>query len=219
MPRKSAMPGKSALLLKTPRTRALAVAVLVAAAAVIVIARRQPSQPEMPAPEVQPTAVTAAKPTERPRATKAATSTTGRANRAPAAMSTEKTTVTAPGANMSESVKPSAVAPVSATTGAKSTAAASAQKSTAVTITGCLERDDDKFRLKDTDGEDAPRSRSWKAGFLKRSNRKVDVIDVSNRFKLSDHVGERVSATGTLVDGDMQLRSLSRVATSCKEKA
>jgi hypothetical protein len=52
-----------------------------------------------------------------------------------------------------------------------------------------------------------------------RSNRSVDVVDTRNRLKLEDHVGERVSATGTLVDGDMQLRSLRRVASSCAKDA
>jgi hypothetical protein len=84
---------------------------------------------------------------------------------------------------------------------------------------GCLEGDEGEFRLTNTAGEDAPRARSWKGGFLRRSNRSVDVVDAVNRLRLADHVGERVSATGTLVDGDMQLRSLRRVASRCDEDA
>src|SRR5689334_14718179 len=52
-------------------------------------------------------------------------------------------------------------------------AAATPAKTNRVTITGCLERADEAFRLKDTEGEDAPKSRSWKSGFLKRGRAAV----------------------------------------------
>ena len=86
-----------------------------------------------------------------------------------------------------------------------------------VTIAGCLERDDETFRLKDTSGADAPRSRSWKSAFLKKGSASVDVVDASNRLKLTNHVGQRVSVTGTLSEGEMQIRSLRRIAASCKD--
>ena len=38
----------------------------------------------------------------------------------------------------------------------------------AVVIEGCLEQNGEAFRLKNTTGEDAPKSRSWKSGFLKK---------------------------------------------------
>jgi len=86
----------------------------------------------------------------------------------------------------------------------------------AVTITGCLEQaDETTFRLKDTVGADAPKSRSWKSGFLKKAPASIEVVDAAQRLKLPDHVGQRVSVTGTLVDREMQVRSLQRVATSC----
>jgi hypothetical protein len=89
---------------------------------------------------------------------------------------------------------------------------------TAVTITGCLERaDETTFRLKDTVGEDAPKSRSWKSGFLKRGSASIEVVDAAHRLKLPDHVGQKVSVTGTLVDREMQVRSLQPVATSCAD--
>jgi hypothetical protein len=87
--------------------------------------------------------------------------------------------------------------------------------SAAVTITGCLERADEAFRLKDTSGADVPTSRSWKSGFLKKGPAPIDVVDGANRLRLWHHVGERVSLTGTLVDREMQVRSLQRVAASC----
>ena len=81
-----------------------------------------------------------------------------------------------------------------------------------VTITGCLERNDETFRLKDTAGADVPKSRSWKSGFLKKGSASIEVVDAAHRLKLPDHVGERVSVTGRLVDREMQVRSLQRVA-------
>lgn len=85
----------------------------------------------------------------------------------------------------------------------------------AVTITGCLERDDETFRLKETTGLDAPKSRSWKSGFLKKGSASVEVVDAAHRLHLTDHIGQRVSITGMLVDREMEGRSLRRVAASC----
>ena len=84
-----------------------------------------------------------------------------------------------------------------------------------VTITGCLEQNDDTFRLKDTTGTSAPKSRSWKTGFLKKGSASIQVVDASHRLKLTDHVGKRVSVTGVLVDREMRARSVQRVAPSC----
>jgi hypothetical protein len=90
-----------------------------------------------------------------------------------------------------------------------------AAKSTPVTITGCLERDDQTFRLKDTAGAGAPRSRSWKTAFLKKNSASVEVIDAANRLKMNNYVGQRVRLTGTLVDRELHARALKRVAPSC----
>lgn len=84
-----------------------------------------------------------------------------------------------------------------------------------VTITGCLERDADSFRLRNATGASAPKARSWKSGFLKKGSASVDVVDPPKKLRLADHVGERVSMTGVLVDRDMQVRSIQRVAPSC----
>ncbi len=99
---------------------------------------------------------------------------------------------------------------------AASLADTAAQASPIVTITGCLERDDEAFRLKDTSGEAAPRSRSWKSGFLRKSPATIDVVDGANRVKLPDHVGERVSVTGHLTDRAMAVRSIQRISSSCR---
>ena len=85
-----------------------------------------------------------------------------------------------------------------------------------VTLAGCLERADETFRLKDALGADAPKSRSWKSGFLKKSSASIELVDPANRLRLTSRVGQRVSVTGTLADGQMHVRSLRRVAGSCK---
>jgi hypothetical protein len=84
-----------------------------------------------------------------------------------------------------------------------------------VTITGCLERSDETFRLKETSGDDAPRARSWKTAFLKKRSASIEVVDAPNRLKMSSYVGQRVSLTGTLVDREMHARVLQPVAGSC----
>jgi hypothetical protein len=88
-------------------------------------------------------------------------------------------------------------------------------KASPVTITGCLEAGHDTFRLRDTSGADAPKSRSWKSGFLKKGSAPIEVVDPANRLQLPNHVGQRVSVTGMLVDREMRVRSLKRVAASC----
>jgi hypothetical protein len=119
-------------------------------------------------------------------------------------------------------------APATATTGASigepaapatdATAKAAAPKLAAVTITGCLERDAETYRLKDTAGDNAPKGRSWKSGFLKKNTATVEVVDAPKSAKLPSHVGERVSVTGVLNGREMQVRSLQRLSPSCSVK-
>lgn len=83
------------------------------------------------------------------------------------------------------------------------------------TIEGCLERNGDTFRLKDTTGADAPKARSWKSGFIKKSPASIDVVDASESLGLANRVGTRVSVTGTLVDREMQAHAIHRLASTC----
>jgi hypothetical protein len=111
-----------------------------------------------------------------------------------------------------------ALAAAAITSGAASleaTADAAFPKSEAVTITGCLEQRDETFRLKNTAGDGAPKSRNWKSGFLKKSTSAVDVVDSKRRLKLPAHVGERVTITGVMMNREMQARSLQRVGATC----
>ena len=110
--------------------------------------------------------------------------------------------------------------PIAASTSAAKTPARQAAVQQApVTITGCLEQDDETFRLKNTTGDQAPKARSWKSGFLKKNSASIEVVDASNKAQLPSHVGQRVVVTGMLVDREMQVRSLRRVATSCNQTA
>ena len=120
-------------------------------------------------------------------------------------------------------VKTDAIAPPPVVRAQARTTAASApapeaakqQPPTAITITGCLERNDETFRLKDTAGEGVPKSRSWKSGFLKKSPASIEVVDAVNTLHLSTHVGRRVSVSGARVDREIRARSIRRVEGSC----
>jgi len=96
---------------------------------------------------------------------------------------------------------------------------ASAADQAPVTVTGCLEMDNETFRLKNTSGTNAPKARSWKSGFLKKNPASIQIVDEANRVQLPAHVGQRVVVTGKLVDREMQVRSLRSVATSCNQEA
>lgn len=85
------------------------------------------------------------------------------------------------------------------------------------TIAGCLTFDDGEYRLKDATGTDAPKSRSWKSGFLARRSATIDIVDSNQSLSLAAHIGQRVEIGGTLVEREMQARSLQRLAESCKK--
>jgi hypothetical protein len=89
--------------------------------------------------------------------------------------------------------------------------ASAAKKPSPVTIAGCLERTGSAFRLKDTTGAGAPKSRSWKSGFLKKSSASIDLVESGSGLRLHDQVGRRVSMTGTLTDRQMRVQSVRRL--------
>lgn len=86
-----------------------------------------------------------------------------------------------------------------------------------VTITGCLEisTDGNEFRLADTEGADAPKSRSWRTGFLRKRMAPVALIDAPDPLALKNSIGKRVAATGVLTSRELQVSSLRVVAASC----
>src|SRR5258705_13666918 len=85
-----------------------------------------------------------------------------------------------------------------------------------VTLEGCLEQDNESFRLKNTTGDDAPKGRSWKAGFLKKSSKTIGLVDARHRMNPAGHGGGRVRVTGMLADRELQGSSIKRLAESCE---
>jgi hypothetical protein len=131
-----------------------------------------------------------------------------------AAVAVSKNTTTQREAKMADIAKASSTTPLEAET--ESPSQVDTHDAGAVTMTGCLELEDQTLRLADVSGIDAPRSRTWRSGFLRKRPAKIELVDEFNTLRLSNHVGRRIAATGTLVDGEMQVHSLRRVATSCE---
>jgi hypothetical protein len=84
-------------------------------------------------------------------------------------------------------------------------------------VSGCLTFDDGTYRLKDATGAEAPKSRSWKSGFLTRRAVTIDIVDAGQSLSLQSHVGRRVEIGGTLLEREMRANSLHRLADSCKK--
>jgi hypothetical protein len=101
--------------------------------------------------------------------------------------------------------------------GAEKAKAKAAVASKAVTVTGCIERDEDSFRLTGTSGAQAPTSRSWKSGFIKKRASDLTVVESSRKIKLKDHVGHRDALTGPIADGELRVQSMRHLAGSCEQ--
>ena len=84
-----------------------------------------------------------------------------------------------------------------------------------VPLIGMAQAGNEGFWLKDVSGADAPTSRSWKSGFLKKRSASVEVVDAPDSLRLANYLGQRVAAAGSLTDRRLQVRSLHRVAGSC----
>ena len=75
-----------------------------------------------------------------------------------------------------------------------------------VTMIGCLESDGSKYRLADVQGNQAPKGRSWKTGFVTKKTKNIDLVGAPASLKLQDHVGHKVSVSG-LKDDDTHLKA------------
>lgn len=86
-----------------------------------------------------------------------------------------------------------------------------------VTITGCLEIDneDDRFRLADAEGAGAPKARSWRSGFLKKRAAAIDLVGSLDALSLHSQVGQRIAATGVLTSRTLKVSSVRTVSSSC----
>ena len=137
------------------------------------------------------------------------------AARADVVVSAEPVTTKKAGASASVAKRPATAAPGTPAAAVSTSGTAGAANAKPVTVIGCLERTEEGFRLKETSGAEAPKTRSWKSGFLKKASASLDVVDASRTLQLRDHVGHRVSVTGTVADREMLARSLRRVG-DCK---
>lgn len=86
-----------------------------------------------------------------------------------------------------------------------------------VTITGCLETSSskDRFRLTDTEGANAPKSRSWRTGFLTKHSSTVDLVGAPDVGALQKQVGRRVAVTGVQTNRELKVGSVRVVSPSC----
>ncbi len=97
---------------------------------------------------------------------------------------------------------------------AESEETSAAAVATPVTISGCLERDDERFVLKNVSGEGAPKARSWKSGFLRKRSSSIELIDPARTNRLASYVGRQIETSGVLEDREMRVKSL-RVQGTC----
>lgn len=119
-----------------------------------------------------------------------------------------------------ETVKPrTAIAPAPpqpalAAAPAETLAAAPAASIDTVTISGCLDFDGKSAWLKNTSGLDAPKTRSWRSGFLRKSAPRIALVDGPASVETYD--GRQVSVTGVLVDREMHVSSMRPIADNCE---
>jgi hypothetical protein len=109
---------------------------------------------------------------------------------------------------------PAFTSPASTSTPVEAKPIAAAPSVDTVTISGCLEHDGKSAWLKDASGIDAPRTRSWKSGFLKKRSPRIALVDGPSSASAYD--GHQVSVTGVLVDREMHVSSLKSIAGDCE---
>jgi hypothetical protein len=85
-----------------------------------------------------------------------------------------------------------------------------------VTVTGCLESSgNNRFQLTDTEGTDAPRSRSWRSGFLRKRSSSVALVTPPDPETLRTQVGQRITATGQLTSRELRVTSVEVLGARC----
>lgn len=150
-----------------------------------------------------------------PAPTQRATNAPARPNVSPAGATIKPAAVARP----METVKPSVDVTPAPLLHAQSLASAEPQPvvtepaADTVTITGCLDFDGKSAWLKNTAGVDAPKTRSWRSGFLKKSTPRIALVD--GPLSAQNYDGRMVSVTGVLVDREMQVSSLKPIADNC----
>lgn len=85
-----------------------------------------------------------------------------------------------------------------------------------VTYVGCLRAEEagERFMLTEISGPNAPRSRSWKTGFI--TKRTMDVEVAGPRKKLTQNVGRLVRITGRRSGHDIVAHSITYAGATCR---
>ena len=85
-----------------------------------------------------------------------------------------------------------------------------------VTVTGCLEANGNNgFRLTDTEGTDAPKSRSWRSGFLRKRSSSVALVAPPDPYTLKTQVGNRIAASGQMTSRELRVTSVQVIGARC----
>ena len=212
---------RPATLVRAPRTvtlssrASLMAAMVVVTGAAILAARGVPSAPETPATDLH---LEADAPAEAYVIVPEADAAERVIARAPAVEAKTAIAEAPTPPTAIEAAPPAAAeAPVPALAIETPIATTNATTNATTTVAGCLTFDDGSYRLKDATGTEAPKSRSWKSGFLKKNTVTIDIVDARHSLSLPSYVGQRVEVGGTLLEREMQAHSLQRLAESCKK--
>ena len=89
-------------------------------------------------------------------------------------------------------------------------------KADTVTYVGCLRADDDgdRYMLTEISGPNAPRSRSWKTGFI--TKRSVDMEVSGPRGKMKENNGRLVRITGRRDGNELFAKSITFAGATCR---
>ena len=77
-----------------------------------------------------------------------------------------------------------------------------------VTMIGCLETDGTSYRLADVQGNQAPKGRSWKTGFITKKTKNIDLVGAASSLNLKGSIGHKVSVVG-VKDDETHLKARS----------
>ena len=132
----------------------------------------------------------------------------------PAAVNAKATSQPTEAAKPRAEIAPVPPSPARPSASADAHSAAAAASIDTVTISGCLDFDGKSTWLKDTSGVDAPRTRSWRSGFLRKRSPRIALVDGPGSAEAYD--GRLVSVTGVLVDREMRVSSLKPIAGDCE---
>jgi hypothetical protein len=90
---------------------------------------------------------------------------------------------------------------------------APAQSPAPVSMTGCLRASRSGYVLTGLRGNQAPKARNWKTGYIMTT--RDFVVSPTAGVKLQDHIGRQVTVVGVVDGTRITARTIRRIATSC----